>query len=260
MTEILIKDPYFDVQVLSRTERPNLLCYLAMHQDYSENDVWQEREKLSNLSEAELGDRIVRNCINPKHFGILEHASITFNVIGYPHSVMVQARTHRVGISFDVQSQRYTGERIYKLGATLHNLYMPQPVNSNNNLVEKYFYFRPVGIYNSRHGRKLNYTESSRNKDISNIKLAIIHYHNNINEDYPEEYAREMLLQNIRQHFVVTFNARSLLHFCDLRTTKDAQLEIRDLAYRLFGHFKEWMPEVAEVYEKKRLGKNLLAP
>jgi len=27
-----------------------------------------------------------------------------------PHSVMQQARTHRVGVSFDVQSMRYTGD------------------------------------------------------------------------------------------------------------------------------------------------------
>ena len=77
---------------------------------------------------------------------------------------------------------------------------------------------------------------------------------------YAPEHARDFLPQNIRQNFSVTLNARSLLHFCDMRIPKDAQLEIRTLAMMMFDHFKEFMPEVAEYYEKKRYGKNKLAP
>ena len=58
----------------------------------------------------------------------------------------------------------------------------------------------------------------------------------------------------------MTFNARSLLHFCDLRIPKDAQSEIRTMAEMLFEEFKIWMPEVAEWYEKNRKGKNKLSP
>ena len=96
MTDSLdLLDPLFSVQVLGSTPRPNLLCYLAMHQDYAEHPTFNDYEKLSQLSEAELGERLIRNCINKKHWGILEHPSITLNVINFPHSVMVQARTHR---------------------------------------------------------------------------------------------------------------------------------------------------------------------
>ena len=69
-----------------------------------------------------------------------------------------------------------------------------------------------------------------------------------------------MLAQAIRQSCVVSGNARAWLHFCDLRTPKDAQGEIRKLALMIFAHFKEWMPEVATWYENNRLGKNKLAP
>ncbi len=255
-------DPKFAVQVLSKTDRPNLLCYLAMHQDYSENFVAQELDKLSQLSEQELGGRIVRNCVNKSHWGILEHPSITFNVINFPHSVMVQARTHRVACSFDVQSQRYTSQRIIKLAEKLAEL--EQQLTTEKQLfqlIEAVFYFRAIGHYFDRDGNKYFYSEQERNKDILFTKKAVDFYAEKVkNIGYAPEHARDTLTQNIRQHFVVTFNARSLLHFCDLRLPKDAQSEIRNLASLIFQHFQQWMPEIAEVYTKKRLGKNLLAP
>jgi thymidylate synthase (FAD) len=249
-------DPKFAVQVLSKTERPNLLCYLAMHQDYSEDFVGNEFEKLSAYSEQELGERIVRNCVNKNHWGILEHPSISFNVINFPHSVMVQARTHRVGITFDCQSQRYTSQRILRLAKQLNDL-----ENNHHQLIEEVFYFRAIGNYFDREGNKYSYTESVRNSDILFTKKAIEHYADKVNnQGYAPEHARDILTQNIRQHFVVSFNARSLLHFCDLRLPKDAQPEIRNLGILLLNRFEEWMPEVAAFYVKKRLGKNLLAP
>jgi thymidylate synthase (FAD) len=251
-------DSKFAVQVLSKTDRPNLLCYLAMHQDYSENATYDDYEKLSQLSEKELGDRLVRNCIQYNHWGILEHPSITFNVINFPHSVMVQARTHRIGVTFDVQSQRYTGERIVKLAEKITEITSEEKLFQ---LIEEVFYFRGVGYYLDREGNKYLYSEKERNKDILFTQKAIEFYADKVkNIGYAPEHARDTLTQNIRQHFVVTFNARSLLHFCDLRLPKDAQSEIRNLASLIFNYFQEWMPEVAEIYSKKRLGKNLLAP
>jgi thymidylate synthase (FAD) len=250
-----INDPYFRVEVLSKTERPNLLSYLAMHQDYSENATFDDYEKLSQLSESELGDRLVRNCIKYSHWGVLEHPSITFNVIGFPHSVMVQARTHRVGISFDVKSQRYTGKRIEKLAAELI-----EGREGNYEKIEKAFYFRPVGKYYDRENNKYDYGDIVREADLEFTWKAIKKYQGKLNHSYAPEHARDFLPQNIRQDFVVTFNARSLLHFCDLRIPKDSQLEIQTLAQMLFEKFKEWMPEVAEFYEKTRYGRNKLAP
>jgi thymidylate synthase (FAD) len=249
-----INDPYFRVEVLSKTERPNLLSYLAMHQDYSEGNVADELEKLSQLSEEELGDRLVNKCLKFGHFGILEHPSITLNVIGFPHSVMVQARTHRVGISFDVQSQRYTGERVEKLIKKL-----PKPPFFSEDIA-KIFYIRPIGHYSDRQGNKYYWScEQSHSQKRKSAEQAFSYVWAR-NMGVAEEHARDLLPQNIRQDFVVTFNARSLLHFCDLRLPKDAQLEIRTMAQMVFQKFSLWMPEVAEWYEKNRYGKNRLSP
>ena len=52
-----INDPHFKVTVLSATERPNLLSYLGMHQCYAEENISDEIEKLSQLSEAEIREK-----------------------------------------------------------------------------------------------------------------------------------------------------------------------------------------------------------
>jgi thymidylate synthase ThyX len=76
----------------------------------------------------------------------------------------------------------------------------------------------------------------------------------------PEEQARGVLPFDYRQHFVVSFNLRSLLHFFDTRAKLDAQLEIRQLCELMWPHVKAWVPEIAAWYEAKRWGRGRLAP
>jgi thymidylate synthase (FAD) len=177
----------------------------------------------------------------------LEHPAITLNVGWFPHSVMQQARTHRVGISFDVQSGRYTGSRIIRVA--LDDL-----------PVEEVFYFRPVGFYTDRNGAKYEYTEQSRNADITLCKHLAEVYHSKIQDGFAEEHARDLIPYAIRQHFVVSFNLRSVLHFMDLRSKLDAQDEIRALCELIWPHIKDWAPQIAEWYEQNRLHKARLAP
>jgi thymidylate synthase (FAD) len=249
-----INDPHFRVEILAKTERPNLLSYLAMHQCYSENVIIDEVEKISQLSEKELGDRVVKNCLKFGHYSVIEPPHITFCVSGFPHNVMAQATRHRL-LSFSVQSQRYTGKRIEKLAEQL-----VEGKEGNYEKIEKVFYFRPMGIYTDRQGDKYLYGDLSREADLEFTWKAIKKYQGQLKSGYAPEHARDFLPQNIRQDFVVTFNARSLLHFCDLRLPSDSQLEIRTLAEMLFEHFKQWMPSVSEFYEKTRKGKNKLSP
>ncbi|MGL5194103.1 MAG: FAD-dependent thymidylate synthase, partial [Chroococcales cyanobacterium] len=51
------------------------------------------------------GELIVKRLLAGErgHYGPIEHVGIVFNCGFFPHSVMQQIRTHRVGISFDVQ-------------------------------------------------------------------------------------------------------------------------------------------------------------
>jgi len=177
----------------------------------------------------------------------LEHAQITLNAGWFPHSVMQQARTHRVGISFDCQSMRYTGDRIVKAAKSELEL-------------EEVFYLRPVGNYQDRQGKKYYYSAEERTKDLALCLTAAQRYGELISLGYAEEHARGILPFDYRQHFVVSFSLRAFMHFLDLRAKLDAQLEIRQLCELMFPHLEVWVPQFAEWYKTSRYGKARLAP
>jgi thymidylate synthase (FAD) len=216
-----------------------------MHQDYSEN--WVAAEPIPD--ETRAGQIAVKRLLNGErgHFGPLEHPQITLAVGWFPHSVMQQARTHRVGVSFDVQSGRYTGQRILD-------------VVSGAREVEEVFYLRPVGEYSDRQGAKYTYTEDQRIADLARCYDAAAHYAQRLREGLSEEHARGTIPFDVRQHFVVSFSLRAALHFLDLRAKADAQDEIRHLCGLIWPHFESWAPEIASWYQKARWGRARLAP
>jgi len=110
-------DPRFRVNLIAATPNPQQCVYVGMHQDYSEGFVAADREQWPD--ETKAGEICVKRLLAGErgHYGPMEHAQIVLNVGWFPHSVMQQARTHRVGVSFDVQSMRYTGDRICRAAA-----------------------------------------------------------------------------------------------------------------------------------------------
>jgi thymidylate synthase (FAD) len=127
--------------------------------------------------------------------------------------------------------------------------------------VERVFYLRPVGTYTNRQGKKYTYTEEMRREDIYEcVRSAKAYAYKVETLGMSEEHARGTGMYDIRQHFVMSGNARAIMHLLDLRAKKDAQLECQQAMELLFKQFKAWMPEVAEWYSSKRLGKGNLAP
>lgn len=253
-------DKYFRVELLNQTLDPQQIIYAAMHTDYSEEFVFDELSWLSSydtasfynrvgITEKEAGDLVVKNLLNGNrgHFGCLEHPQIIFNCGWFPHSVMQQVRTHRVGISFDVQSGRYTGQRILDVAIGKRD-------------PEEVFYLRPLGEYTDREGKRYEYTQSAREDDIEWCELGANRYRLKIEAGYSEEHARDLIPYAIRQHFVMSVNVRSLMHLLDLRAKKDAQLECQQLCELILPHFEEWVPAIALWYKENRLGKARLSP
>jgi thymidylate synthase (FAD) len=467
----------FRVEVISKTPNPQQVMYAALHQDYSEGFVFDERDTWPD--EQKCGEVIIKRLLagDRGHYGPLEHVQIVFNCGYFPHSVMQQARTHRTGISFDVQCLAadteitfvdYQGQSNQKLKKTIGDLYdlwtngekairhrsirgrngeppgeyrrdckkrirkmslrvlneetglfekghiehvicnglqpvyrvtledgkaldctvnhrlltsegwqtmgeavglvvggkateiamtkhchlmcngkilefhesihqhneeaefaqyyrpisnpenwsvkpkptsrklRPHPVKVmrveylgekmtydlevkdpwhnfvangmvvHNSMrysglrvidvadgkreIEDIFYLRPVGDYEDRQGKKYHYSQQQRSDDLNWCLEAAKRYKLDIEAGMSEEHARGKLPFDYRQHFIVSFNLRSLLHFCDLRHKKNAQLEIQQLCELLWPHVEEWVPAIAEWYEKTRLGKARLAP
>ncbi|WP_238154251.1 FAD-dependent thymidylate synthase [Synechococcus elongatus] len=189
----------------------------------------------------------------------LEHPQITFNCCGYPHSVIQQGRTHRIGTSWDVQSMRYTSKRFLDVLQEIEG--KPVIGDAVMQLIESVFYLRPKGEYTDRKGSKYSYTELQRQEDLGFLWANLEWYAKRIEKyGFSEEHARGLLPFDYRQHFVVSFNMRSLMHFLDLRAKKDAQLEIQALCHQMMARFRQWAPELAAWYEENRWLKGRLAP
>lgn len=240
-------DDRFTVEVLSQTPNPQQVIYAAMHQDYSESFVWDDRDRFPD--ETKAGELVVKYLLagNRGHYGPLEHPQIVLNCGWFPHSTMQQIRTHRVGISFDVQSFRYTGSRI-------------TDVVEGKRDVEEVFYLRPVGFYTDRQGKKYEYTPQQRQEDLEWCLDACQRYQLRIQQGFSEEHARGLIPFDVRQHWVMSANVRSLMHLLDLRWKADAQLEAQKLCEAIWGKFEAWVPQVAEWYETNRAKKARLSP
>lgn len=238
-------DSLFRVDVLARTPNPQQVIWRAMHQDYSEDYVLDQ----PCPEELEAGQAVIKHLLagGRGHYGPLEHVQIAFATGYFPHSVMQQARTHRVGCSFDVQSGRYTSLRILQAA-------------KGERPLEEVFYLRPVGSYSDRKGVKYAYSEDLRKIDLARCYDAAGHYAWQLRAGLSEEHARGLLPFDYRQHFVVSFSLRALLHFLDLRAKRDAQLEIQQLCQLMLPCLDDWVPQVAAWYRSTRLGKGKLAP
>ena len=149
--------------------------------------------------------------------------------------------------SFDVQSYRFCSGKVIA-------------VADGKTDIETAFYLRPVGEYSDRKGKKYYYSAEQREKDLQWCLEASRKYKLDLEFGISEEHARGKIPFDYRQHFVVSFNCRSLLHFLDLRLKKNAQLEIQKLCELMWPHVQDWVPNIAEWYEKNRLGKAKLAP
>jgi thymidylate synthase (FAD) len=232
--ELLELDPYFRVQKLAAMDSPQKVCWLAMHQDYSENFVLDELHHL-NKPEATYGESLVRNCLEKGHYGILEHPQLVIATAGFPHSVMQQLRTHR-HLSFDCQSSRYSGKRFA----------------DDSREIEELIYLRPVNqVYSDRQGSPYTYTPEMRQRHLAKAMRSRWEYVEDLKEGLAEEHARGNNFFDIRQNFVVSGNLRSWLHILQLRNKRDVQLECQAFCEGLLPILKDWTPEVLDYWETK---------
>jgi thymidylate synthase (FAD) len=145
----------------------------------------------------------------------------------------MQLRTHRIGISFDVQSQRYTSQNVIDVALGI------KPV-------EEVFYFRPLGYeYTNREGKRYTITEDIDKRlkgyciNACDEYRLLLEYHG-----FSEEHARDYLPQGIRQNFTFSANIRTLLHLDNVRNKPDAQMEIQVLMRHINNIMSEQCPEI----------------
>ncbi len=167
---------------------------------------WQSFDKSDNGGERdrELIDRVGNKY---KHASTLEHLVYSFYIKDISRALLQELARHRVS-SFSVKSTRYTLKELKNI----------EPFREDDySRAEKFITLTGNSIVDSASIKALNNLQAILKSGISNdiAKYAL-----------PESYKTELTW---------TINARSLQNFLQLRTSKSALWEIRDLANMVYN-------------------------
>jgi thymidylate synthase (FAD) len=197
-----------EVKLLSYTPEAEKLVAAAARLCYSPR---RAASIMENFPRAEAGD-FLRKLTDMGHFSPLEHASFTFALDGVSRSLSHQLVRHRIGASFSQKSQRYVTEKQFEY-------ITPPSVAANKPLQEQFV-------------RVMSFLQENYNQLIA--------------QGIPPEDARYILPNACATNLVLTMNARSLLHFFELRCCMRAQEEIRRLAFLMLAEARRAAPALFE--------------
>ena len=190
-------------------------AYCAARVCYSDKgftDIWMDTPMKGMDEEDPDNDKalqLLRGLVQKGHGSILEHCCFTFSIEGISRACSHQLVRHRIA-SYSQQSQRYVDGN--KFGYVI-----PPEIESNPN-------------------RKMAYEKW--------MKLTMEMYNSFMDCGVKKEDARYILPNATTTNIVVTMNARELLHFIELRSSKRSQWEIRELAQEMLKQLKKVAPVI----------------
>lgn len=198
------------------------LCYSAVGVD-----------EISKKQDQESIEKYVKLLANLGHLSPIEHISFTFAAEGVSRTLTHQLVRHRLA-SYSQQSQRYVK-------------------------LEGFEYIIPPHIKENKEACKI-FIKAMEEDQKAYDRLADIltskHYDDLIREGEEEKTAKrkatKMAIEDARYVFpnacetkiVFTMNARTLLHFFNLRSCNRAQWEIRELSDQMLKLVKDIYPNI----------------
>jgi thymidylate synthase (FAD) len=191
------------VKLLEFTPEPDRLVAAAARLCYSPVGV---EEILERISPAKI-TRLLKQLQESGHDSPIEHVNFTFGIEGVSRALTHQLVRHRIA-SYSQQSQRYV--KMEQVPVVI-----PPQIAQNTE------------------------TLSIFNQVITEITAA---YQKLLAAGVPAEDARFILPNACETKIVVTMNARSLMHFFEIRTCRRAQWEIRRLALEMRRLVREVAP------------------
>ena len=197
-----------NVLLIAPAIEPDNMANLAAFQCTTKEMSGDMIEKMLGLNLDEDADayKPLRHALRSGHHSVLEHVNFTFYISGVSRITLDQFTRHRIA-SYSVSSQRYTD--ISKVSAII-----------------------PRSIVDSDY--------EGRVKDL--ISSSQILYKDMIENGIPKEDARFISVEGTTTSFLVTMNARELLHFFELRCCNRAQWEIRAVADKMLAMCRKVAP------------------
>lgn len=211
------------VKLIDFAKSPLEKLYAAFRTCYSSDtpiEIWQkiEAEKISREKIRQfIGERLQTGHASP-----LEQVVFWFAIANVSRSLSHQFVRHRIGISFEQQSQRYVKFKQDKLAFV-----MPES-------------WERAGMREEFEGLL------DKTSDL---------YARALKAGIPAEDARFVLPNAAPTNFHVMVNFAEMLHICDLRLCVRAQWEIRKMVALMRAEIKRVLPEIA-VFLQPKCGEN----
>lgn len=207
------------VNLLSHSEDPMRSLYMAYRTCYSQLTPQQVAARVEDerIPREKMHNFIVER-LKTGHASPLEQVWFEFAISGVSRAFSHQFVRHRVGISFEQQSQRYV---TYKKGEFPYSI--PKSVEK-------------AGM-------------SEKMEDLFGKAGAL--YEEMVEAGVPAEDARFLLPNATSTNFKITVNFQSLLHICDLRLCTRAQWEFRRVAALMRSEVAKAVPELGGYLQPK---------
>jgi thymidylate synthase (FAD) len=211
------------VKLIDHARAPLEKLYAAFRTCYSADtpiEIWEkiEAEKISREKIREfIGERLKTGHASP-----LEQVVFWFAISGVSRSLSHQFVRHRIGISFEQQSQRYVRFKQDRLAFVL-----PE-----------------------------SWTRAKLDDEFAELLAQTSKlYAKALAAGIPAEDARFVLPNAAPTNFHVMVNFAEMLHICDLRLCVRAQWEIRRMVALMRAEIKRILPEIA-VFLQPKCGEN----
>lgn len=190
-----------------------------------ESAVRAARVSTKGANDGQGGDYLIEYLVREGHWSPFMHTAFTV-LVECPLSTRAQVFKHTVGVVFNETSGRYS-----ELQPVFHLPSKARPLVQTGK----------VGHYTFSVGTSAQYHVVETARKIT-AEDAWASYQHQLSEGIAKEVARDVLPLSIYTSFYMTLNARSLMHFLDLRLDSHAQHEIQQVAQGLESILAETMP------------------
>ena len=207
------------VTLISHSEDPLRSLYMAYRTCYSALTPQQVLDRIEDERiPREQMTQFIEERLKTGHASPLEQVWFEFGISGVSRAFSHQFVRHRVGISFEQQSQRYV---TYKGGT--------------------FPYTVPKTVEQAGMGDRMEEMFAKVGELYEELVAAGV----------PAEDARFLLPNATNTNFKITVNFQSLLHICDLRLCTRAQWEFRKVAALLRSEVMKAVPELGRYLQPK---------
>jgi thymidylate synthase (FAD) len=187
-----------------------------------------------NSESQEMTDRdagLIRYLMRSGHGSPFEHGYLRF-LVKAPLFVVREHQRHRAGHSYNEWSGRYS-----KLEP---EFYVPEYVRTQVGKPGHYTFERVDDAVRER----------TRSEIEQNGERAFAAYERMLEQGVAKEVARSVLPLSTYTKYYWSCNPRSLMHFCGLRNSEDAQYEIREYAAAAERYLESCMPVTYAAFQE----------